>query len=208
MRTPYRTVRTGGDGEYEEKRSRFLAVLRPVHSEEEAAQLLAARRREHWDARHHCFAYRLRGERLVERCGDDGEPAGTGGRPILDVLAGAGLEDVMCIVTRYFGGTLLGTGGLTRAYAAAAQDAAGRADAVERLPGRMYRLTVGYPDLERVRRLCEKEQIRETGAEYAEQVVLTVVLPEGREEALASLRDATAGRISWEAGEETWYENG
>ena len=122
MQNSYKTVEKAGTGEIEEKKSRFLAEIRSVHSEEEAAAFLEEIRKKYWNASHHCLAYRL-AEGGIMRSSDDGEPGGTAGRPILDVLTGADLYDTAAIVTRYFGGTLLGTGGLTRAYGSAARAA-------------------------------------------------------------------------------------
>ena len=111
----YRTEYQGGKGEIVEKKSRFIAEVFLVHSEEEAMQYLEQIRKKYWDARHHCWAYVIGEERVTERCSDDGEPSGTAGKPILEVIRGAGLHNIFVVVTRYFGGTLLGTGGLVRA---------------------------------------------------------------------------------------------
>lgn len=122
-------------GEYEEKRSRFLGVLRRVDGEDEARQFVAELRREFPDARHHCSAFLVDvpGANPVERSNDDGEPAGTAGTPMLDVLRGSGLSGVACVVVRWFGGTKLGTGGLVRAYGAAVRAALAEADAGRRV---------------------------------------------------------------------------
>ena len=119
--TSYDTVYTGGSDEIVEKKSRFIAQVFPVKTEEEVMQLLEAARKKYWDARHNCYAFVLGADGEISRCSDDGEPSGTAGRPILEVLTKRGLKDVLVIVTRYFGGTLLGTGGLVRAYSQAAQ---------------------------------------------------------------------------------------
>ena len=123
MAEPYVILAETGNGYYEEKRSRFPAAAYPVRSEEEAAALIAAEKKKTYDARHHCWAYVLGPNRETVRFSDDGEPSGTAGKPILEVLLGRGVRDALIIVTRYFGGTLLGTGGLVRAYTAASQDA-------------------------------------------------------------------------------------
>ena len=115
----YQTVYRGGMGEIIEKKSRFIAEVYPIESEEQAAQILEETRKKYWDARHHCWAYVLGRNPAAERMSDDGEPAGTAGKPILEVIRGRKLTDVLVIVTRYFGGTLLGTGGLVRAYTSA-----------------------------------------------------------------------------------------
>ena len=107
----YHTIYKGGDGEIVEKKSRFIAEVHPVTSEEEAMEILEKTRKQYWDARHHCWAYIIGRNPAAERMSDDGEPAGTAGKPILEVIRGRELTNVLVIVTRYFGGTLLGTGG-------------------------------------------------------------------------------------------------
>ncbi|MFR5726940.1 MAG: IMPACT family protein [Clostridium sp.] len=115
----YKIVYEGADGELVEKKSRFIAQIRPVASEEEAFAFIEEVRKKYWDARHHCYAYIIGERAQTARCSDDGEPSQTAGKPMMDVLAGEGLHDVCAVVTRYFGGTLLGTGGLVRAYSGA-----------------------------------------------------------------------------------------
>ena len=119
---PFRIVLEEAQGEIEEKKSRFIATIRPIETEEEALQVVEQLKKKYWDARHNCYAYILQGANPVVRCSDDGEPQGTAGRPMLEVLTGANLQGVVAVVTRYFGGTLLGTGGLVRAYTAAVQE--------------------------------------------------------------------------------------
>src|SRR5699024_9601171 len=112
----YRTVCGYGTGEIVEKKSRFIAEVFPVVSGDEVSGHIEKIKKEYWDARHHCWAYVIGQNPGTERMSDDGEPAGTAGKPILEVIRGRGLTDVLIVVTRYFGGTLLGTGGLVRAY--------------------------------------------------------------------------------------------
>ncbi len=116
----YKTVRAAASGELTEKRSRFIGYCKPVSTEEEATAFIASIRSRHWDARHNVYAYSLR-EGNLRRYSDDGEPSGTAGMPVLDVLQKSGVTDVCVVVTRYFGGVLLGTGGLVRAYSQAAR---------------------------------------------------------------------------------------
>ncbi len=106
---------SGGQGELVEKKSRFIATVRPVSNEEEALAFIEEMRKQYWDARHNCFAYVIGERNELARFSDDGEPGGTAGKPMLDVLLGEGLHNTAVVVTRYFGGTLLGTGGLVRA---------------------------------------------------------------------------------------------
>ena len=115
----YRVVYEGGEGEITEKKSRFIATVRPVESEEEATTFIAEMKKKYWDARHNCSAFVIGERQELNRCSDDGEPAQTAGRPMLDVLLREGVTNVAVVVTRYFGGVLLGTGGLVRAYQAA-----------------------------------------------------------------------------------------
>lgn len=112
----YRTIETRGEGSYEEKKSRFLGVAIPTKTEEEVQAALQEEKKKYYDAKHHCYACILGEKGELRRFSDDGEPQGTAGKPILTVLEGQNLRNVCIIVTRYFGGTLLGTGGLTRAY--------------------------------------------------------------------------------------------
>ena len=112
----------GGQGEIMEKKSRFIADVRKVESEEEATAFIEEIKKKYWDARHHCSAFVIGQKGQLTRCSDDGEPSGTAGRPMLEVLLGEGICDIAVVVTRYFGGVLLGTGGLVRAYSAAVKE--------------------------------------------------------------------------------------
>jgi len=120
MQTCYRTVRKAGYGEYEEKRSRFLAWVYPAGSEEEVQSKLAELKKKYWDARHHCYAYVIESETTIKKFGDDGEPSGTAGLPIMEAIRKRDLANVLVVVIRYFGGILLGASGLVRAYGKAA----------------------------------------------------------------------------------------
>ena len=121
MLEKYKVVYKGGQDEIIEKKSRFIATVAPVESEEEALAFIEAMKKKYWDARHNCFAYVIGERGQLARCSDDGEPGGTAGKPMLDVLLGEEVRNVVVVVTRYFGGTLLGTGGLVRAYSSSTQ---------------------------------------------------------------------------------------
>ena len=140
---PYKSVKQCSEAEYTVNRSRFIGRCFPVESEEAALCLLGDIRKKHWDATHNCFAYRI-GENAAARCSDDGEPGGTAGKPIMDVLTGRGLTNVLCVVTRYFGGILLGAGGLVRAYSKSAADAVTKAGMVSYLPGTILDIPMDY----------------------------------------------------------------
>ena len=140
---PYKSVKQRSEAEYTVNRSRFIGRCFPVDSEEAALCLLGDIRKKHWDATHNCFAYRI-GDNAAARFSDDGEPGGTAGKPIMDVLTGRGLTNVLCVVTRYFGGILLGAGGLVRAYSKSAADAVTRAGMVSYLPGTILDIPMDY----------------------------------------------------------------
>ena len=147
----YLTLLEESHAEYEEKRSRFLSVAIPCTTEEEVTERLAEIRSKYWDARHNVYAYILKNG--ASRFSDDSEPHGTAGKPVLDVLSGSGLVDVLVVVTRYFGGTLLGTGGLVRAYSTAAREALANAQRVRMCPCVTYEIACTYPDHQRLSRL-------------------------------------------------------
>lgn len=140
---PYKSVKQCSEAEYTVNRSRFIGRCFPVDSEEAALCLLGDIRKKHWDATHNCFAYRI-GENAAARFSDDGEPGGTAGKPIMDVLTGRELTNVLCVVTRYFGGILLGAGGLVRAYSKSAADAVTKAGMVSYLPGTVLDIPMDY----------------------------------------------------------------
>lgn len=140
---PYKSVKQCSEAEYTVNRSRFIGRCFPVDSEEAALCLLGDIRKKHWDATHNCFAYRI-GENAAARFSDDGEPGGTAGKPIMDVLTGRELTNVLCVVTRYFGGILLGAGGLVRAYSKSAADAVTKAGVISYLPGTILDIPMDY----------------------------------------------------------------
>ena len=131
----YKTIYEGGEGELVEKKSRIIATVRPVETEEEALAFIEEMKKKYWDARHNCYVYSVGMNREATRCSDDGEPSGTAGRPMLDVLLGAGIYNAAIVVTRYFGGVLLGTGGLVRAYSGAVQAGLAASTVIEKHHG-------------------------------------------------------------------------
>ncbi len=139
---PYKTVRQSSETEYIINRSRFIGRCFPAESEEAALAVLGDIRKKHWDATHNCFAYRTGSG--AARFSDDGEPGGTAGKPIMDVLLARDLTDVLCVVTRYFGGVLLGAGGLVRAYSRSASDAVSAAGVVCCVPGAVVQIPMDY----------------------------------------------------------------
>ena len=170
--TGYLVPARAGEAEVEVKRSRFLAVVRRVADEDAARAVVEEMRRTHWDARHHCSAFVLGPDRMLERSSDDGEPAGTAGAPMLEVLRGSGLSDVVAVVTRWFGGTLLGAGGLVRAYGDAVRGAVESAGAVHR--ELLHEVTVVLPhaDAGRVESELRARGVHVLGTTYAAAVTL------------------------------------
>jgi len=132
----YRVVYKGGEGEIVEKKSRFIATVSPVESEEEAVTFINEMKKKYWDARHNCSAFVIGSRQEMTRCSDDGEPAQTAGRPMLDVLLREGITNAAVVVTRYFGGVLLGTGGLVRAYQSATQAGLAASQIIEKRLGK------------------------------------------------------------------------
>ena len=135
MLPEYRTIYRGGEDEIVEKKSRFIATVVPVNTEEEALEFVEKTRKKYWDARHNCFAYIIGERGQLQRCSDDGEPSQTAGKPMLDILNSYGLTDCLLVVTRYFGGVLLGTGGLVRAYTAATIEGLKNSESIARIHG-------------------------------------------------------------------------
>lgn len=195
MLQEYRTVYEGGRGEIVEKKSRFIAATAPISSEEEALAFIESVKKEYWDARHHCYAY-ITGERCeVQRFSDDGEPGGTAGKPILDVLTGEGLGNTAVVVTRYFGGTLLGTGGLVRAYSQAAKAGLASSKIITRIKGFKLKILTDYTGLGKIQYLLAKRHIPVLESIYTEQVELHVVIPIKEQETIqAELTEGTNGQ--------------
>ena len=189
----------GGVGEIVEKKSRFIAETAPVHSEEEAAAFLETIRKKYWDAGHHCSAFVIGEKNPVTRCSDDGEPSGTAGRPILDILLGEGISNACIVVTRYFGGTLLGTGGLVRAYGQAAKAGLAESIVLERHPGVEMQFTTDYSGIGKIQYVAGNMGLTETGSEYTEVARLSYMVPVELADALsAKITEATAGKTKIE----------
>lgn len=196
----YTTLARKGEGEYVEKRSRFIGVAAPVSTPEEAAALVSEVKAKYYDARHHCYAYRLRNG--VQRYADDGEPQGTAGLPILDILERRDLTDCIIIVTRYFGGTLLGTGGLVRSYSAAGNAALDNAALLVMQPYIKGRFSCQYNQQGRLQPLVEQFDGLMQQIEYSHQVDFSFLLPvAGREEFAAQLIEKSYGEVTPVFGE-------
>jgi uncharacterized YigZ family protein len=179
----YRAPAGESRAEIREKGSRFLAVIGPAADEAAARVTLMELARRYPDATHHCWAWRI-GEPPRERGADAGEPAGTAGMPILQVLRGAGLSDVLAVVVRWFGGTKLGKGGLARAYAAAAREAVQGLPVLSRVPTVRLAVEVAYERVGAVKRLIRPPEVELEREEYGAAARLVLVVQEERREAL------------------------
>jgi len=172
MTGSYLTIARNGEAEIEAKRSRFRCTLERVPDEAAARAVVDRLRKEHWDARHHCSAFVLGPTAAVQRSSDDGEPAGTAGAPMLEVLRGAGVSDVVAVVTRWFGGTLLGAGGLVRAYGDAVRAALDEVGVLTRELVTEYELTIGHADAGRLESELRARGVQILDTSYADSVTL------------------------------------
>ena len=190
----YLVPRGVGQAEYIEKKSRFLGGVYPVTSEQEAKEILERVRKQHYDARHNCWCYILKSGQ--KRYSDDGEPQGTAGQPMLNVFEREGVVAVLCIVTRYFGGILLGAGGLCRAYTKAAKDALDAAGISKMQPWLRQQITVSYALFERAKLLIAAQEGTVEDAQYRAEILMTYRIPEGADERLrTALREASSGSV-------------
>ncbi len=201
-----KTVFEGGEGEIVEKKSRFIATVRPVSSEEEAAAFIAEMKKKYWDAKHNCSAFVIGDHQELTRCSDDGEPAQTAGRPMLDVLLREGIHNTAVVVTRYFGGVLLGTGGLVRAYQKAVQEGLANSIVIEKQSGRKLVIGTDYTGLGKLQYLIAQKGLATIDTIYTDKVELILMVPaELTAETEKDVIEATNGNadISW--GEEVLY---
>lgn len=189
------TVYKGSSAEIVEKKSRFIGEVYPVTSEEEAVEILEKVKKMYWDARHHCWAYVIGETQAVERFSDDGEPVGTAGKPILEVLRGAELTNTLIVVTRYFGGTLLGTGGLVRAYTKASQEALELSTIITRISGFKLKITTDYTGIGKIQYILGQKKIAVLDSEYTDKVEIYVLVSEEEEQKLISeITEGTNGQ--------------
>ena len=201
-----KTVYSGGEAEIVEKKSRFIATVRPVSSEEEAVAFIAEMKKKYWDARHNCSAFVIGDRQEMSRCSDDGEPAQTAGRPMLDVLLREDIHNVAVVVTRYFGGTLLGTGGLVRAYSGAMKEGLNHCVLLEKETGYPLTVTVDYNEVGKIQYLARTNEIHELSCEYGNEVLFRFLVPEEKIDSFeTALTEKTAAKAKLERGEKLCY---
>jgi len=201
----YLTVAGVGEAEIEVKRSRFLCRVERVTTEHDARAVVERIRKQHWDARHHCSAFVLGPDAGVQRSSDDGEPSGTAGAPMLEVLRGRELSDVVAVVTRWFGGTLLGAGGLVRAYGDAVRAALDRVGVVERRLMQRYDVPADPADAGRLEADLRGRGVQVLGVEWTSQALLHLAVPV-EEDLEALLAQLTAGAAEAHPAGTVWVD--
>lgn len=206
MEQGYKTVYRGGSGEITEKKSRFIATVEPVSSEEEAVAFIAQMKKKYWDARHNCSAFIIGRKGELTRCSDDGEPSGTAGKPMLETLLGQHITDCAAVVTRYFGGTLLGTGGLVRAYTQAVQEGLKNCIVIEKKPGYITEITADYSDVGKLQYLFAQENTEILDTKYTDRAVFSVMVPQRQKKSFSEkVTEATSGRCQAMLGKPSFY---
>lgn len=199
-------VYKGGQGEITEKKSRFIATVRPVESEDEAVSFINETKKKYWDARHNCSAFVIGKRQELTRCSDDGEPAGTAGRPMLDVLLKENIHNAAVVVTRYFGGVLLGTGGLVRAYQQATKVGLSASEIIEKKEGAVLFIRTDYTGIGRLQYLFAQEKITVMDTAYEADVLVKAVIPENDKKRIEkTIIEQTNGTAKLEWGDEVTF---
>ncbi len=202
----YKTIYKNGEGEIIEKKSRFIATIRYVETEEEAISFIEELRKKYWNATHNCFAYVIGTKNEIVRCGDDGEPSQTAGKPMLDVLLGNEICNVACVVTRYFGGTLLGTGGLVRAYSKAVKEGLEQCVIVEKKLAEEIKIHTDYNGIGKIQYILAQEQVTPTNTEYTDVVDITVPIPVNQvDDIINQIIEGTNGKAEIEKIRQLYY---
>ena len=184
------------EGIYIEKKSKFICHLFYVVNADEVAEIIKAEKKKYYDAKHHCFAYVMGEDGADIKCSDDGEPSGTAGRPMLDILQKEGLTDILCVCTRYFGGTLLGTGGLVRAYSAALKDAIDKSTFKNETKAVIVKYKYAYNFDARISSYLRDKDIKVLENDYSDAVEITIVLQKDNYSAVdADLLNITNGKL-------------
>lgn len=202
----YRILLSDGEGELVEKKSRFIATVRRCETEEEAVLFIEEIKKKNWNATHNCSAFVIGSRGELTRCSDDGEPSGTAGRPMLEVLLGEGIRNVAVVVTRYFGGTLLGTGGLVRAYTQAVKEGLKECRVGVMRYGMEVKVGTDYNGIGKILYLLGQRGLEPTESSYTDTVALKLLIPkELVEELQTEMTEATSGRVSFERLRELYY---
>lgn len=206
MLSQYKTVYQGEEAEIIEKKSRFIATVKPIKSEEEAVAFIESLKKKYWNATHNCSAYVIGEQFQIQRYSDDGEPSGTAGKPMLDVLLGEEIHDVAVVVTRYFGGTLLGTGGLVRAYSGATKAGLLASKVIVKMHGQKLTVQTDYTGLGKIQYILGQRGIPILHSEYTDKVDLDILLPEEYiKSVMSEITEGTNGQAVMELKEECYF---
>lgn len=170
----YKTIKSLSKGFFKDKGSKFLSCAYPFSDVSELKNIIENIKKEHYNARHHCFAYMLGHERLQWRTNDDGEPSGTAGKPILGQINSAGLTNILIVVTRYFGGTLLGVSGLINAYRSAAASAIENSEIIELLIQEYYEITYPYSSMNDVMKILKEEEVEQSEHNFEQECKIKI----------------------------------
>ncbi|GFI23604.1 IMPACT family member YigZ [Lachnospiraceae bacterium] len=196
----------GAEAELIEKKSRFIATVRPVESEKEAVAFVEEMKKKYYDARHNCSAFVIGSKAQLTRSSDDGEPSGTAGRPMLEVLLGSGIRNVAAVVTRYFGGTLLGTGGLVRAYSSVLKEALQKCEIACQHFGVRLKIKVEYNMVGKIQYILASKKIEIENSNYAANVEMTVIVPiEEYDRLCKEIAEVTSACVKIEELERLYY---
>lgn len=202
----YKTVYEGGEGEIVEKKSRFIATVRPVKTEEEALAFIEEMRKKYWDARHNCYVYSVGKNREFTRCSDDGEPSGTAGRPMLDVILGEDIYNAAVVVTRYFGSVLLGTGGLVRAYSKSVQEGLKASTVIEKIYGISLEIITDYTGIGKIQYIAGENSLPILDSEYTDKVTLHLMVPSAQVDFVKkAITEGTNGRAVMKKEKDLYY---
>ena len=189
-----------------EKKSRFIATVRPVQTEEEALAFIEEMKKKYWDARHNCYVYSVGKNREYTRCSDDGEPSGTAGRPMLDVILGEDIYNVAAVVTRYFGGILLGTGGLVRAYSRSLQEGLAASTVIEKTYGISMEVVTDYTGIGKIQYIAGEQKLPILDSEYTDRVVLHLLVPADQIAFVEkAITEGTNGRAKMKKEKDLYY---
>jgi uncharacterized YigZ family protein len=206
MKEAFNTVYEDGFGEIIVKKSKFIASIHPVNSEEEAVEYIETLKKKYWDATHNCSAFIIGLDNPLMRCSDDGEPSKTAGRPMLDVLIAHDLTNLVVVVTRYFGGTLLGTGGLVKAYQSAVLEGLKNSIVIKKELGSMLELTTDYNFIGKIQYFIGQEQFSVMSSEFTDIVKLTLLVPPSRKsEFFKKVTELTSGSANITEKEQVYF---
>lgn len=201
----YKTVKENASYEIVEKKSKFIANVFYIENKEEAENIIKEQKKKYHDARHNCFAYRVLDDNsILEKSSDDGEPSGTAGAPMLNILTKEDIVNTLVIVTRYFGGILLGTGGLVKAYSESTKLALEQAKITKLEEGFIYKIEINYSDLDSFKYYLKNNEIKLVKEEYYENVKLSLFLPKNKIDCLKNEKINSLNIIKMKKEEKTY----